>query len=102
MDCGKRQEDIICKKTFHLEIGMYLARVLKQMNLQSNQALPVNQDKLDCAPKQQCTCFKTSLTVLRDKYTRGSRIMSRAYDSRTLRTKRTIESSQNFLIQFGI
>lgn len=81
---------------------MHFARVPKQSNRQLKQALDVSPDKFDCVMKRGCMFSETSLIVLRNKYTRGSRIISQTYDSRTLRTKRTIESSQNFLIQFGI
>lgn len=81
---------------------MKFARAPRQMNIRSKQALHVNLDKFDCVMKRGCMFSETSLIVFRNKYTRGSRIISQAYDSRTLRTKRTIESSQNFLIQIGI
>ena len=76
-----------------MELSKSIARALKQIDLLLKQGLYVLPDKYARALKQGCTCPETNLHVFPDKYTRGSRIISRTYDSRTLRTKRTKERS---------
>ena len=76
-----------------MKLSTSFARALKQIDLLMKQVLHVQPDKSARVSKQDCTCYQTNLHVLSDKYTRGSRIISRTYDSRTLRTNRTRERS---------
>lgn len=74
---------------------MPITRVLRQPESQSKQVPHVSSNKSDCFLRQVFTCYETSLDVSPDNYTRGSRIVSRTYDSPTFRNLRTKESSLN-------